>query len=115
LKNLGVRTITMNIPREILPSTPVSTVGFIILLVLFAAMFRRVGNGSATPGAILQVLILSVIWFEQNIKKSVFIKTVLWGRLFWNATTVVAEMCFYWDSFLPKQRVLLFFYAENLV
>jgi hypothetical protein len=34
----------MNIPREILPSTPVSTVGFIILLVLFAAMFRRVGT-----------------------------------------------------------------------
>lgn len=58
-------------------------------------------------------------WFfcrlEQSTKKFAFIRTVLWGKLFSNAIIVDAVMFSFLDSFLPKLKVLLFYFVGSPV
>lgn len=46
--------------------------------------------------------ILLTTWWEPSLRRWRCIKTVLWEKRCWSATTVAAVTSSFWDSFLPK-------------
>ena len=75
-------------------------VASMIQLQWYIAIFAK--NGFATVAEVHQDRILSIIWSEPNIKKSLCTKMDPWAKQFWNVIRVVSKMFLFWDLFQPR-------------